>query len=366
MTSEVSNRAAFSLIRYAQCWEDADILLAALALTPGATVVSIMSAGDNTLSLLTGDPARVIAVDLSPAQRCCAVLKSAAFRTLDHGELLELNGSRQSSRRLELYHRCRSCLTDEAQTFWDARPGQIAAGIGGGGKFERYFRLFRLYVLPLVHRRRTVQELFVPREADARRKFYEERWDTPSWRLLFRVFFSRRLMGALGRDPAFFRYVEGSVAERILTRTRYALTTLDPCANPYLHWILTGHHGDALPHALRNEHFAPIRERLDRVEWRVESLEQVLAGLPEQSVDAFNLSDIFEYMSADNYQTLLRSIVRVARPGARLAYWNMLVPRSRPDSLADVLRPRDDLAEPLFRKDHAWFYSRFVVEEVIG
>ncbi len=31
-------------------------------------------------------------------------------------------------------------------------------------------------------------------------------------------------MGRLGRDPEFFRYVEGSVAERILERVEYALT----------------------------------------------------------------------------------------------------------------------------------------------
>ena len=62
-------------------------------------------------------------------------------------------------------------------------------------------------------------------------------------------------MERLGRDPSFFRYVEGSVAQRILSRTRYALTQLNPHDNPYLQWILTGSHPYALPYALREENF---------------------------------------------------------------------------------------------------------------
>ena len=67
--SEAAVAADFtSLLRYAQCWEDADILLDALGVQPREICVSIASAGDNSLSLLTRSPARVIAVDLNPAQ----------------------------------------------------------------------------------------------------------------------------------------------------------------------------------------------------------------------------------------------------------------------------------------------------------
>ena len=75
-------------------------------------------------------------------------------------------------------------------------------------------------------------ELLEPRTPEERRRFYEQRWDTWRWRLLFRLFFSRTVMGRLGRDPEFFRYVEGDVAASILARTRHALTVLDPADNP--------------------------------------------------------------------------------------------------------------------------------------
>ncbi|MBA3888585.1 MAG: DUF3419 family protein, partial [Acidobacteria bacterium] len=56
MRSEAAARADFSGIRYAQVWEDADILLQGLDVQPGDTCLSIASAGDNALALLTKNP----------------------------------------------------------------------------------------------------------------------------------------------------------------------------------------------------------------------------------------------------------------------------------------------------------------------
>jgi S-adenosylmethionine-diacylglycerol 3-amino-3-carboxypropyl transferase len=285
---------------------------------------------------------------------------------LEHAELLELIGSRPSSRRAALFARCRKLLLPTAGAFWDRHSGEIAAGIGGAGKFERYFGLFRTRVLPWIHSRNLVDQLLAGGERSQREQFYSTRWDSWRWRLLFRFFFSRFMMGRLGRDPAFFRYVDGNVAERILARTRYALTMLDPAANPYLQWVLTGTHTTALPFALRPENFDPIRRNLDNLEWHQCSIEDYLEKHPDVRIDRFNLSDIFEYMSPENYQRLLECLLAASRPGARLAYWNMLAPRSRPESLAGRLQPMKALADELFLQDKAWFYSRLVIEEVAG
>jgi len=364
MRSEAAGRADFSAVRYAQVWEDADVLLAGLDVQPGDTCVSIASAGDNVLALLTKQPSRVIALDFSPAQLACLALRVAAYRELTHPELLELIGSRPSTRRSRLYARCRRALTDDARTFWDGRLDAIECGIGGVGKLERYFALFRDRVLPIVHRRATVRSLLRTRSTDARRLFYDRQWDTWRWRLLFRVFFSRTVMGRLGRDPEFFRYVDEDVAASILEQTRHALRELDPSDNPYAHWILTGTHGDALPCALRAEHFDTIRAGLDRLEWHCLSVEEFLDRADAGVFDRFNLSDLFEYVSIDHYHRMLEAILRCSRPGARLAYWNMLAPRRRPEHLAPRLRPLEDLAETLHRSDRAFFYSAFRVEQV--
>jgi S-adenosylmethionine-diacylglycerol 3-amino-3-carboxypropyl transferase len=365
MQSEAARHADFSAIRYAQCWEDADILMEGLAIRPGDTCLSIASAGDNSLAMLAHGAGRVIALDLSRSQLACLELRVAAYRELSHPELLELIGSRPSSRRSRLYQRCRPLLQPATRTFWDAHAGEVEGGIGGAGKFERYFGLFRSRVMPLVHSRGTIQRLLAGGDAAERERFYRETWDSWRWQLLFRVFFSRFVMGRLGRDPSFFRYVQGSVAERILARTRHALTVLNPADNPYLQWILTGRHTSALPCALRPENFEAIRANLDRLEWHCLPLEEFLEQEGAGSVERFNLSDIFEYMSEDNYARLLERLCRAGRSGGRLAYWNMLAPRSRPEHLADRLKPLSQDAERLFRQDKAFFYSAFVVEEIL-
>ena len=353
----------FTILRYAQCWEDADILVDGLDVRPGDTCLSIASAGDNTLSLLTRSPARVIAVDLNPTQIAALELRVAAYRALGHGELLELIGSRPSARREALYARCRGLLSDHARGYWDGRSDAVRAGVGGAGKFERYFALFRRFVLPLVHRKSNVRALLEHRDDEGRRRFYEERWNTRGWRLLFRAFFSETVLGRLGRDPSFFTYAENSVAEHLMGRVKHALTVLDPAENPYLHWITMGEHDGALPHALRAEHFETIRDRLDRLEWHCRPMEEVLERAEVARVDRINFSNIFEYMSSDAHRALLESLLPRMRRGSRMAYWNMIVPRSGAALMPDVLARRAE-SDALFRRDKAFFYSAFHVDEV--
>jgi S-adenosylmethionine-diacylglycerol 3-amino-3-carboxypropyl transferase len=363
--SEAASRADFSRIRYAQCWEDADVLLAALEIRPGEVCLSIASAGDNALAMLARGPARLIALDLNPAQLACLELRVAAYRELDHAGLLELIGSRPSARREQLYRRCRKLLSPAAREFWDARPAEVAQGIGAAGKFERYFRTFRKRVLPLVHSRKRIERLLHGGTPEQRQTFYKRDWDTWRWRLIFKIFFSRLVMGRMGRDPSFFRYVQGSVADRILQRTRHALTVLNPADNAYLQWILTGTHTTALPFAARLENFDAIRNNLNRLEWHCQSIEEFLNNQQDVMIDRFNLSDIFEYMSPENFHRLLELLVARGREGGRLAYWNMLAPRSRPEEMANKLKSLSALSQRLHQQDKAFFYSAFIVEEIV-
>ena len=51
--------------------------------------------------------------------------------------------------------------------------------------------------------------------------------------------------------------------------------------------------------------------------------------------------------------------------GARIGYWNLLVPRWRPESMAKMLDRDVDLGEELIRADRAFFYGAFQVETVV-
>lgn len=364
-SSEIAGKAAFDHIRYAQLWEDADVLTTALGPCAGGTLVSICSAGDNALAMLTLDPAKVVVVDLSPAQIACLHLRIGAFRHLTHPEFLELMGARPSTQRSELLIKAIVDLTPELQQFWRDLDEEVNLyGAGGVGKFERYFRIFRTKLLPFVHSRRTLDDTFISRPQPERQVFLDTRFNTWRWKILLNVFFSRFVMGRMGRDKAFFDHVDGSPAQHVARRIHHAAVTCDPADNPYLHWILKGTHGDALPMTWRAEYFETIKSRLDRLDIRPSSLEAFVST--GEKADGFNLSDIFEYMSPDVFAQVYESVLEASAPNARLVYWNMMAPRRVPQHLQHRVQTLTDVENAQKSKDKAFFYSDFVVEEVVS
>ena len=138
----IDERADFGIIRYANCWEDADVLCASLEAAPGKRMLSIASAGDNALALIA-EGCDVIAVDLSPAQLACVELRREAFRELDYDETLAFLGVTEASQREHTYQRLSGGLSSGAKGYWDANGALIAAGVIHAGKFESYFKKFR-------------------------------------------------------------------------------------------------------------------------------------------------------------------------------------------------------------------------------
>ncbi len=360
-SDDVAGRVAFDRIRYANCWEDSALLIQSLCPAPGKRILSIASAGDNSLHLLSHG-AEVVAADLNPAQLACVELRVAAITTMDDDDSLAFLGFSPSPQRAATYASLRQKLSPSARAFWDSHPQIIQQGVIHGGKFEDYFRLFRRRVMPWIHGRRTVDELWQPRDQTAREDFYQRRWNNLRWRLAFRLFFSRWFMGRAGRDPEFFRYVEGSVADRILSRCHYALTQLETHSNPYLRYILTGSFAGAMPDWTRPEVLAGIRRYADRLTLFHGGIEAA-AQHSQAGFDGFNLSDIFEYLAPQACEHLYGQLLDHARDGARLAYWNMLVPRGCPDTFRDRVTPLEDLSQRCHARDRAFFYSVFRVDE---
>lgn len=361
----IEGRARFDIIRYASCWEDADVLIKAINVKEGKAYLSIASAGDNSLSLLSKSPSLVLAIDINPVQLACVEIRKIAFQKLSYDELLVFLGVNEGNHRSELYKRLAGDLSQETKSFWDQHPDLINKGIIHVGKFENYFALFRNRILPLIHSRKEVDRLLSIHDTAERIAFYNNTWNTFRWKMLFKVFFSRAMMGKLGRDPEFFKYVETDVASRIFKRAEYALTVLPTDANPYLEYILTGNFKDALPFYLRRENFDSIRNNIDRLVIFKGNLREALQREQKTRFDGFNLSDIFEYMSYNQYEEEVRNILDYANPGALLVYWNMLADRKHINGLETKMRFLDKEAAELFKQDKAFFYKSLIVGEAI-
>lgn len=353
-------------LNYAQCWEDVSILRAALSVQPGERVLSICSAGDNSFAFCLDKASEVVCIDLSQPQLALAELKWLGLQQLKQSGLFTLLGLNQPGRRVFLYHQIRDGLSKGARQWCDANEGLIREGILDSGRFEGYLRLFRQRILPLIHRKKVVDRLLDMSNLEEQREFYARRWSNWRWKLLFSMFFSKQIMATRGRSSAQFAHVDGPVSSAIMARTKHALTEIPISSNPYLQWILTGAYpniSDAHPY-LTEAGISACQSGVTKISFVYQDLATYLESCPANSFSAFNYSNIFEYMSVDQHRHILDLTHRVGTPGARIAYWNLFVPRACPASLQDRIESRSREAAELLSRDRAFFYNAFRLEVV--
>lgn len=365
MTEPQVNETLASRLNYAQCWEDERVLRAALQVGPGDRVLSIASAGDNSIALAL-DGADVVAVDLSRAQLAVCELKLAG-RHLSWSRTRQLLGVDRGEDPQQIYLSVRDSLSPASRAWWDSNPEVLQQGVLNAGRFERYLGMFRDRMLPLIHRRRTVAGWFDLTSLAEQERYYTDVWDRRRWRGLFRLFFSQRVMAARGRSPEQFAHVDGPVSEAFLQRTRHVLTELPLQDNGYAQWLLMGRwlHESALPPYLTQEGHAQLGAVAERITLVHGGINAAVASQAAGRFNAFNLSDIFEYLTPEQTEVLYGELLDAAAPGARLAYWNLLVPRSCPPRFSERVRCHEERAAQLLFEDRAFFYGGFHLEEVL-
>lgn len=361
--SEVEDYAKFNLIRYSQVWEDAEILIEALQINENDNILSIASAGENAISMLIKNPNRVYAIDLSFNQIACTELKKIAYKYLDYNECMKLIGVFDCNERIKIYEIIKHELSENIRKYFDENIDIIKKGIINAGKFENYFHIFGKKVLPLIHTKKVRKELLDKKSREERIKFYNKKWNNIRWKLLFKIFFSRTVMGKLGRDKAFFRYVNVNVADHILERTKYAITELDTSENSYLQYIVNGKYDKALPVAYRKENFEIIKNNIDKLVLLSESVETFVELDEVDYISKYNLSDIFEYMDDTQMCKIFEKIFTKSPSGTRIAYWNMLADK-RASKYFENLDYKEEESKELLKKDKAFFYSNFIIEEI--
>lgn len=350
-------------LNYAQCWEDTAILLQATRPSEGDRVLSIASAGDNAIALAMSG-AQVDAVDVSEPQLALVALKLLGHR-LTYGDYRGLLGLETSVDVLRVYRLIRERLPEFARRYWDDNEDMLLAGVLSQGRFERYLSTFGQRLLPAIHRTKTTRRWFELDSREQRQKHWK-RWNNLRWRAMFRVFFSKTVMAARGRSPEQFQHVQGGIGNALMARTKRVLTELNPRDNGYLQWILTGGylHADCEPAYLRPEGHAQLREVSNRVQLIHTDLTSHMKTQVDRVYSAFNLSDVPEYLDLNITEELLTECARTGRSGARIAYWNLFVPRCRPSSLADRIDRRPEIGLALYAQDRSFFYGAFQVEEV--
>lgn len=351
---------------FAQVREDPRAEITALAPRPTDRVVVVSSGGCTALSLLAVGGGEVHAIDLNATQNHIVELKHAAVSQLSRVNAIRFLGGLEAEpgERLATFIQLRDALTRDAQGYWDDRSEAIARGVLRAGVSERFIGLVARVVTRLVQNPGRVHRMLHARSIAEQRELFASEWDGMRWRLLFRVLLNRWAM-ARSYDPAFFEHAQlDSFAEHFRKLADHALCDIPTIDNYFLHEMLTGRYPverqNGVPPYLSCAGARSIAEGRGSLLLVDAAFTDHLRTLPARSVDCFALSNICEWMQADEIRELFLEVERTAAPGARVVFRNFVGHTVMP---AGLTRLREDkaLGEALTRTDRSVVQARIVV-----
>lgn len=363
---------------YPQIWEDPAIDLEALRLKPTDHVVTIASGGCNVLNYLTGDPARISAIDLNYAHIALNHLKLCAARHLpDHASFFRFFGDADRHSNIAAYQTyIKPHLDPEARRYWETR------GALGRRRIEMFARNFyRHGVLGrFIGMSHAVARLYGrdPRAMLQARSLAEQRATFEA--VLAPIFdkaFVRWLVEqpislfGLGIPPKQYRALAGAMPHGMagVLRTRVEKLACDfPLDENYFALQAFGRSyaarpDAALPPYLEARNFDAIKQRCGRVTLHLTSVTEFLRASGDQSVDCYVLLDAQDWMTTARLAELWREISRTARPGARVIFRTAADERLLPGRVpADILAQwnYDEVnCRDLARRDRSSIYGGF-------
>jgi len=366
----------FTRLVYAQIWEDPEVDMQALQITPGHHIVTIASGGCNALSYLIADPSRVEAVDLNPAHVAFNRLKLVATEHLpDHDSFHRFYAGGDDRANIDAYERwLRPHLDHPTRTYWEART------ISGRRRISIFRRnLYRHGVLGICigwgHRVARIHgvdpsDLLRAKSIEDQRRYFETTlsplFDKPVVRWMTR---RKSSLFGLGIPPQQYDALAGDgdgMATVLRERVR-KLACEFPLSENYFAWQAFGRGygetGAPLPPYLRKENYEAVKARAPRVSIENRSITELLASKAAASVDRFVLLDAQDWMSDAQLNALWQEITRTARPGARVIFrtaaaGNLLLGRLEPALLARWRYHERD-SRDLHAQDRSSIYGGF-------
>lgn len=357
---------------FGMSWEDPASDRRALAIQPGETLITVTSGACNTLTLLLEDPGKIYSIDINPSQSYLLELKRAAVRHLEYDELRAFLGLAPSEQRLQVFERLRGDLSPAALRYWTSKAEAVREGVINAGRYESFIRLFSR-LLGVIQGKKRINALFRCATIEQQQDYFDRKWNTSQWRLLFKLFANKRVLARRGLTADYFKFDDGSssFSDSFLLRARRAICEIPVESNYFLAQYLLARYRseDAVPAYLLRDNLPVVRARLDRVEIVTCDAQSWLGQQPASCIDAFSLSNICELMSAEETGRLFAEVARCARAGARVCFRNLIVPRGVPESLHSQIELNEELSRDLIAHDRSFVYSRvqaFVVNRKRG
>jgi S-adenosylmethionine-diacylglycerol 3-amino-3-carboxypropyl transferase len=368
---------AFKGLVYPQIWEDPAVDMEALAITPQSKVVTIASGGCNVLSYLIADPAHITAVDLSLAHVALNRLKLTAVRRLPTWQAFyRFFGEADTQANVAAYWRFLEPFLDaQSRSYWEGRNlfgrrriSNFSRNIYHCGLLGHFIGLghlvARLHGVDL-------RQILNARSLAEQRAFFETSLAPLFDKPLVRWATGQRLsLYGLGIPPAQYAALgAGAPNMAAVLRGRVERLSCDfSIDDNYFAWQAFGrsysnNESGPLPPYLKQEHFATIRGRADRVDVLNRSFTEHLRSQHDRSLDRYILLDAQDWMSDQQLNDLWQEITRTARPGARVIFRTAAEPSLLPGRVDEALLARwryeAEQSRDLTRRDRSAIYGGF-------
>jgi len=348
-------------------WEDPASDEKALQIKNGDVVFTITSGCCNTLGFLRFNPQKIYCVDINPAQTYLMELKQAAFRNLGHDQLLGFFGIRNTGKRLEIYKALEKDISPAAKDFWQKNINIIKAGILMNGRYEKFIRLAGL-VLRLMQGSRKVKKFFTLTTVQQQEAFYAQKWDGVKWKWIFRTMFNKNRLAKKGLNADYFRFDDGSTSfsESFYRRAAHTMTKIAAESNYFLSLYFTGRYLNELqlPAWLLPENFSVIKKNIDRIQPVTADSKYWLAQQPDNLFNAMSLSNICELMDENDTLKLFEEVARTGKPGSRIVFRNLIIPREVPPALQQIIVKEVELSKALMETDRSFVYGKIAAYNI--
>ncbi|MEP1575124.1 DUF3419 family protein [Roseibium album] len=378
---------AFKGLVYPQIWEDPDVDMKALRLTPQCRMITIASGGCNVMSYLTANPAEITAVDLNRAHVALGRLKLAAARHFPNYETFyRFFGEADEKANVAAYNRfLKDNLDPDTIAYWEGRDlanwgrrrislfsrdlyhhGLLGYCIGAG------HLIARLYGINPKH-------MVKARSLEEQRTFFETALAPLFDKRLVRWATSKKMsLYGLGIPPAQYDALVSANADGDMSavlRDRLEKLACDfSMKDNYFAWQAFGRgyapqagesagKSGPLPPYLKRAHFEEIRARANRVRVLNRNFTEHLQSVSGDSLDAYVLLDAQDWMTDFQLNSLWAEITRTARPGARVIFRTAAEPTLLPgrvaDDILDQWRYEESESLELGRQDRSSIYGGF-------
>ncbi len=344
---------AFRGLVYAQIWEDPEVDLEALAVTPDCHIVQIASGGCNVLSYLTANPRAITAVDLNTAHIALNKLKLIAARELpDYAAFHRFFARANSKENIAAYKRyVRPHLDEPTRRYWEGRDmigrrriGGFAKGVYKRGLLGNFIGAAHFIaklngvdpkVMLAANSMQEQREIFDRDIAPVFDKGFI-RWLTDQPASLF----------GLGIPPSQYEALAGDNKMAVVLRERLEKLACDfDLKDNYFAMQAFGRgYGDgptaSLPPYLQEANYADIVARVDRVEVRHANFAEYLREMPDASLDRYVLLDAQDWMTDEILTNLWAEITRTAKPNARVLFRTAGIETILPGRVPDAILSR--------------------------